>query len=167
MSEIKGRQRGQVFYAQRRIKSEKQREQIRLAEKKKFDRSLIDKAKQELRNFLGQNVNEGAEVVVEPVVTNNNINNNNRPEGAEGHQPGEGEDRRREVQARLDQLVEENKTERKKEQERRSEVAEREGILRTKAMREREEQKSRRKYRYCLIRSGVNNSYVEKKFHSL
>jgi len=40
----------------------------------------------------------------------------------------------------------------KKEQERRSEVAEREGILRTKAMREREEQKSRRKYRYCLIR---------------
>ena len=71
LSEIKGRQRGQVFYAQRRIKSEKQREQIRLAEKKKFDRSLIDKAKQELRNFLGQNVNEGAEVVVEPVVTNN------------------------------------------------------------------------------------------------
>ena len=105
MSEIKGRQRGQVFYAQRRIKSEKQREQIRLAEKKKFDRSLIDKAKQELRNFLGQNVNEaGAEVVVEPVVTNNTINNNNRVEGAEGLQPGEGEDRRREVQARLDQL---------------------------------------------------------------
>ena len=55
----------------------------------------------------------------------------------------------------------------KKEQERRSEVAEREGILRTKAMREREEQKSRRKYRYCLMRSGVNNSNVEKKFHSL
>ena len=40
----------------------------------------------------------------------------------------------------------------KKEQERRTELAEREGILRTKAMREREEQKSRRKYRYCLIR---------------
>merc|ERR1712012_784563 len=121
LSEIKGRQRGQVFYAQRRIKSEKQREQIRLAEKKKFDRSLIDKAKQELRNFLGQNVNEaGAEVVVEPVVTNNN---NNRVEGAEGLQPGEGEDRRREVQARLDQLVEENKTERKKEQERRNQAA--------------------------------------------
>jgi len=96
LSEIKGRQRGQVFYAQRRIKSEKQREQIRLAEKKKFDRSLIDKAKQELRNFLGQNVSEGAEVVVEPVVTNNTINNNNnRVEGAEGLQPGEGEDRRR------------------------------------------------------------------------
>ena len=125
MSEIKGRQRGQVFYAQRRIKSEKQREQIRLAEKKKFDRSLIDKAKMELRNFLGQNVNEaGAEVVVEPVVTNNTINNNNnRVEGAEGVQPGEGEDRRREVQARLDQLVEENKTERKKEQERRNQAA--------------------------------------------
>jgi len=124
LSEIKGRQRGQVFYAQRRIKSEKQREQIRLAEKKKFDRSLIDKAKQELRNFLGQNVNEGAEVVVEPVVTNNTINNNNnRVEGAEGVQPGEGEDRRREVQARLDQLVEENKTERKKEQERRNQAA--------------------------------------------
>ena len=124
LSEIKGRQRGQVFYAQRRIKSEKQREQIRLAEKKKFDRSLIDKAKQELRNFLGQNVNEaGAEVVVEPVVSNNNINNNNRAEGAEGVQPGGGEDHRREVQARLDQLVEENKTERKKEQERRNQAA--------------------------------------------
>jgi len=122
LSEIKGRQRGQVFYAQRRIKSEKQREQIRLAEKKKFDRSLIDKAKQELRNFLGQNVNEGAEVVVEPVVSNNTTNNN-RPEGAEGVQPEEGEDRRREVQARLDQLVEENKTERKKEQERRNQAA--------------------------------------------
>ena len=40
----------------------------------------------------------------------------------------------------------------KKEQERRTELAEREGILRTKAMREKEEQKSRRKYRYCLIR---------------
>lgn len=40
----------------------------------------------------------------------------------------------------------------KKEQERRTELADREGILRTKAMREREEQKSRRKYRYCLIR---------------
>ena len=124
LSEIKGRQRGQVFYAQRRIKSEKQREQIRLAEKKKFDRSLIDKAKQELRNFLGQNVNEGAEVVVEPVVTNNTTNNNNnRAEGAEGLQPGGGEDHRREVQARLDQLVEENKTERKKEQERRNQAA--------------------------------------------
>ena len=40
----------------------------------------------------------------------------------------------------------------KKEQERRTELAEREGILRTKAMREKEEQKTRRKYRYCLIR---------------
>merc|ERR1712107_320168 len=123
LSEIKGRQRGQVFYAQRRIKSEKQREQIRLAEKKKFDRSLIDKAKQELRNFLGQNANEGAEVVVEPVVTNTTTTNNNRVEGAEGLQPGEGEDRRREVQARLEQPVEENKTERKKEQERRNQAA--------------------------------------------
>merc|ERR1712037_557141 len=66
LAEIKGRQRGQVFYAQRRIKGEKQREQNRLAEKKKFDRSQDD-----------------------------------------------------EVQARLDQLLDENKTERKKEQERR------------------------------------------------
>ena len=44
----------------------------------------------------------------------------------------------------------------KKEQERRTELAEREGILRTKAMREKEEQKSRRKYRYCLIRWNSN-----------
>ena len=44
----------------------------------------------------------------------------------------------------------------KKEQERRTELADREGILRTKAMREREEQKSRRKYRYCLIRFNFN-----------
>ena len=47
----------------------------------------------------------------------------------------------------------------KKEQERRTELADREGILRTKAMREREEQKSRRKYRYCLIRFNFNFDY--------
>ena len=34
----------------------------------------------------------------------------------------------------------------------RSELAERETMLRTKAMREREEMKERRKYRFCLIR---------------
>ena len=46
----------------------------------------------------------------------------------------------------------------KKEQELKKELAEREGILRTKAMREREEQKSRRKYRYCLIRFSLLSS---------
>merc|ERR1712181_173 len=45
------------------IKGEKQREQNRLAEKKKVDRSLIEKAKQELRAFLGRNQNEGSEAV--------------------------------------------------------------------------------------------------------
>jgi len=48
----------------------------------------------------------------------------------------------------------------KKEQERRTEVAEREGILRTKAMRDREEQKSRRKYRYCLIRIRFSDGWL-------
>ena len=40
----------------------------------------------------------------------------------------------------------------RREQERRSEEVEREGMLRTQAMREREEARGRRKYRYCLIR---------------
>ena len=40
----------------------------------------------------------------------------------------------------------------KVEQERRSEAVEREGMLRTKAMREKEEAKAKRKYKYCLIR---------------
>ena len=40
----------------------------------------------------------------------------------------------------------------KKEQELKKELVEREGMLRTKAMREKEEQKARRKYKYCLIR---------------
>lgn len=110
LAEIKGRQRGQVFYAQRRIKGEKQREQNRLAEKKKFDRSLIDKAKQELRAFLG-NQNAGSEVVARPAITNAS---SNRSEENEVQRSQDDE-----VQARLDQLLDENKTERKKEQERR------------------------------------------------
>ena len=113
MAEIKGRQRGQVFYAQRRIKGEKQREQNRLAEKKKFDRSLIDKAKEELRAFLG-NQNAGSEVVARPAITNAS---SSRVEENEVPRSQDDEDRRREVQARLDQLL--DKTERKKEQERR------------------------------------------------
>jgi len=40
----------------------------------------------------------------------------------------------------------------KREQELKSDLAEREIMLRTKAMREREEMKERRKYRFCLIR---------------
>jgi len=40
----------------------------------------------------------------------------------------------------------------KREQERRSEVVGREEMLRTKAMREREEMKGKRKYRFCLMR---------------
>jgi len=40
----------------------------------------------------------------------------------------------------------------KREQELKSDVAEQQLMLRTKAMREREEQKERRKYRFCLIR---------------
>lgn len=40
----------------------------------------------------------------------------------------------------------------KREQQLKSELAERETMLRTKAMREREEMKERRKYRFCLIR---------------
>merc|ERR1711974_424248 len=114
LAEIKGRQRGQVFYAQRRIKGEKQREQNRLAEKKKFDRTLIDKAKQELRAFLG-NQNAGSEVVARPAITNSS----SRVEENVVQRSQDDEDRCREVQARLDQLLEENKTERKKEQERR------------------------------------------------
>ena len=40
----------------------------------------------------------------------------------------------------------------KAEQQRRTEIVEREGILRTKAMREKEEAKAKRRYKYCLIR---------------
>jgi len=40
----------------------------------------------------------------------------------------------------------------KREQQLKSDLAERETLLRTKAMREREEMKERRKYRFCLIR---------------
>ena len=40
----------------------------------------------------------------------------------------------------------------KAEQQRRTEILEREGILRTKAMREKEEAKAKRRYKYCLIR---------------
>jgi len=40
----------------------------------------------------------------------------------------------------------------KREQERRQEVCEREGMLRTKAMREKEEMKGKRRYRFCLMR---------------
>lgn len=48
----------------------------------------------------------------------------------------------------------------KKEQERRSEVVEREGMLRTKVMREKEEAKSRRKYKFCLIRVRFPDGWV-------
>ena len=87
-----------MFYAQRRIKGEKQREQNRLAEKKKFDRSLIDKAKQELRAFLG-NQNAGSEVVARPAITNASSNRSEENE-VQGSQDDE-------VQARLDQLLDE------------------------------------------------------------
>ena len=42
----------------------------------------------------------------------------------------------------------------------RSELAEREGMLRTKAMRQREDMKERRKYRFCLIRIRFPNGLV-------
>jgi len=48
----------------------------------------------------------------------------------------------------------------KKEQERRSEVVEREGMLRTKAMREKEEAKSRKKYKFCLIRVRFPDGWI-------
>jgi len=53
-----------------------------------------------------------------------------------------------------------NPEELKKEQERRTEILEREGMLRTKAMREKEEIKSRRKYRYCLIRVRFPDGWI-------
>jgi len=53
-----------------------------------------------------------------------------------------------------------NAEELKKELERRSEIVEREGMLRTKAMREKEEMKSRRKYKYCLIRVRFPDGWV-------
>lgn len=48
----------------------------------------------------------------------------------------------------------------KKEQELKKELVEREGMLRTKAMREKEEQKARRKYKYCLIRVRFPDGWV-------
>ena len=50
----------------------------------------------------------------------------------------------------------------------RTELAEREGMLRTKAMREREEMKERRKYRFALIRIRFPDGLVlqvRKKFY--
>merc|ERR1712083_1057267 len=107
LSEIKGRQRGQVFYAQRRIKGEKQREQNRLADKKNFDWTLVVKAKQELTLFLR---NQNEEPIERSGITSNRVEEIN-VSGSQGE-----EDRRREVQARLNQLHDENK---RKEQERR------------------------------------------------
>lgn len=48
----------------------------------------------------------------------------------------------------------------KREQAIKSELVEREGMLRTKAMREKEEAKSRRKYKYCLIRVRFPDGWV-------
>lgn len=48
----------------------------------------------------------------------------------------------------------------KKEQERRGEIAERENMLRTKAMREKEEMKARRKYKFCLIRVRFPDCWI-------
>merc|ERR1711862_435236 len=52
------------------------------------------------------------------------------------------------------------KEELKAEQQRRSEVVEREGILRTKAMREKEEARAKRKYKYCLTRVRFPDGWV-------
>ena len=98
-----------MFYAQRRIKGEKQREQNRLADKKNFDWTLVVKAKQELTLFL-RNQNAGSEPIERSGITSNRVEEINVP-GSQGE-----EDRRREVQARLNQLHDENK---RKEQERR------------------------------------------------
>ena len=38
-------------------------------------------------------------------------------------------------------------------------MVEREGMMRTKAMREKEEQKARRKYKYCLIRYKIQTLF--------
>ena len=48
----------------------------------------------------------------------------------------------------------------KAEQQRRTEILEREGILRTKAMREKEEAKAKRRYKYCLIRVRFPDGWV-------
>ena len=98
-----------MFYAQRRIKGEKQREQNRLADKKNFDWTLVVKAKQELTLFL-RNQNAGSEPIERSGITSNRVEEIN-VSGSQGE-----EDRRREVQARLNQLHDENK---RKEQERR------------------------------------------------
>lgn len=52
------------------------------------------------------------------------------------------------------------KEEIKKEQQIKSEVVERESMLRTKAMREKEEIKARRKYKFCLIRIRFPDNYM-------
>jgi len=52
------------------------------------------------------------------------------------------------------------KEEVKREQQLKSEIVERENMLRTKAMREKEEMKSRRKYRFCLIRVRFPDNYI-------
>lgn len=52
------------------------------------------------------------------------------------------------------------KEELKVEQQRRTEILEREGILRTKAMREKEEAKAKRRYKYCLIRVRFPDGWV-------
>ena len=96
-----------MFYAQRRIKGEKQREQNRLADKKNFDWTLVVKAKQELTLFLR---NQNEEPIERSGITSNRVEEIN-VSGSQGE-----EDRRREVQARLNQLHDENK---RKEQERR------------------------------------------------
>ena len=98
-----------MFYAQRRIKGEKQREQNRLADKKNFDWTLVVKAKQELTLFL-RNQDAGSEPIERSGITSNRVEEIN-VSGSQGE-----EDRRREVQARLNQLHDENK---RKEQERR------------------------------------------------
>lgn len=48
----------------------------------------------------------------------------------------------------------------RKEQERRGDIVERETMLRTKAMREKEEMKARRKYKFCLIRVRFPDNWV-------
>ena len=61
-----------MFYAQRRIKGEKQREQNRLADKKNFDWTLVVKAKQELTLFL-RNQNAGSEPIERSGISSNRV----------------------------------------------------------------------------------------------
>merc|ERR1719516_359913 len=53
-----------------------------------------------------------------------------------------------------------SKEELKAEQTNRKEMLERESMLRTKAMREKEEAKAKRKYKYCLIRVRFPDGWV-------